>query len=160
MFCPRCATQNELEQGYCRHCGQELAGLRLGLDGSASKSLEKLNAAEDRINGGSATLFVFTLIALVIATIAFLLNEPTLIIVAFVNSLLGSLIGLPLLYVGKAKLKRATRLLSKAQTQTSNSVLKTQREDNFLTSELNANSRRLVSQDSVTEHTTLDLRKG
>ena len=63
MFCPGCGTQNELKQGYCRQCGQALSGLRLTLEGTAERSLEKLRGARELINAGGATLLIFSLLA-------------------------------------------------------------------------------------------------
>jgi hypothetical protein len=74
------------------------------------------------------------------------------------NLLLGSFVGLPLVYFGKAKLKRAIRLLSKSQTEPTLSVLdQAQRWDSLPAAGLNEESLNLATQDSVTEHTTLNL---
>jgi len=158
MFCPKCATQNELEQGYCRQCGQALSSVRLALEGSADQSLEKLKAGEKWITGGSATLVVFTLIALAITFVGVALNDPTFSYIAIINFLLGAFVGLPLVYVGKAKVKRGARLLSSSQTQSNQSALhQIPQPDNRLTTGLNSDLPRLPVQGSVTEHTTLHL---
>src|SRR5262249_41910369 len=134
MFCPRCSAQNELQQGYCRQCGQALSGVRLALEGSTDQSLKKLKASQEWINGGTATLVVFTLIGLAITALGFALQSPALTNIALLNLLLGLIIGLPLVYVGKVSLKRAARLLSKSQTESGHSVLEqTQRPDKLLT---------------------------
>ena len=54
MFCPRCATQNELAQNYCRHCGPLLSGARL----SRSSTFGRLLAdyASNPINLCSVTV--------------------------------------------------------------------------------------------------------
>ena len=158
MFCPSCGTQNELQQGYCRQCGQALSGVRLALEGSADQSLEKLKASLEWINGGSTTLVVFTLIGLAIAIIGFASNSPVFSNIAIINLLLGLAIGLPLILGGRAKLKRGARLLSKSQTESGQSTLgQTRRPDSLLTTGLNADLHRVPTQGSVTEHTTLDL---
>jgi hypothetical protein len=94
MFCPRCATKNESGQSHCRQCGLALAGAWLALDGRAGESLEKLNRAQELIKGGSTVLLIFTLIPLAIAAVGLLINQPALMMIAFVNQLLGSIIGI------------------------------------------------------------------
>jgi hypothetical protein len=158
MFWPRCATQNELERGFCRQCGQRLSGVRLALEGSAEQSLEKLQAGEKWISGGSATLVVFTLIALVVGILGAALNDPTFSYIALVNLLLGSFIGLPLVYFGKARLKQAKLLMSKLPDASPHLTLdQAQRSDNLLTTELRSDFARLPQPGSITEKTTLNL---
>src|SRR5215510_14810591 len=120
MFCPRCATENELEQGYCRKCGQPLSDVRLALEGAANESLERLKAGAKWMNGGIAALISFTLIAIQISALGFALGDPSLSGIAMINVLLGALIGFPLVFVGKASMKRATRLLSRTPHQIGN----------------------------------------
>ena len=156
MFCPRCAAQNESEQGYCRQCGQALSGVRLALEGSSRQSLEKLKAGEKWISGGSFTLVAFTLIAVAIAILGIAAHDLSFGYIALINLLLGSFIGLPLVYLGKAKLKHAARLLS---TSASALALDEKHQDTLLTTGLNADLSRLPVHGSVTEHTTLELRE-
>ena len=59
----------------------------------------------------------FTLIALLLAVLGIALGDPSLSSIAMINVLLGALIGFPLMFVGKARVKRASRLLSGAQHQ-------------------------------------------
>ena len=33
MFCPRCSSQNRLEQKFCRSCGLSLSSVRLAVEG-------------------------------------------------------------------------------------------------------------------------------
>lgn len=158
MFCPTCATQNEWDQGYCRRCGQTLTAVRLGLEGRADKSFEKLKSADELIRGGSATLVVFVALALFIFGLAIVINVPLLISVAFINLLLGSFIGLPLLFMGKAKLKSATRLLAKSPVEYRLALPDQKQElpmavnDNGLPKPGGGNS--------ITERTTLRLQQG
>jgi uncharacterized membrane protein YvbJ len=160
MFCPRCGTQNELKQGYCRQCGQALSSVRLAIEGNADQSLKKLKASQERINAGSAVLSVFTVIGLAIAALSFALHTPTLIGIALINLVLGLIIGLPLLYAGKFSLKRAVRLLSKSPNEKHQTVLDQAIEtDKLLTNGLSADLPSLQVPGSVTEHTTLNLQE-
>lgn len=160
MFCPKCGTQNELNKGFCRQCGQALSGVQVALEGSADQSLQQLKAGQKWIGGGSAIVAVFSLIGLVIAILGFALNDMVFSNIALINLFLGLVVGLPLIYVGKASLKRAGRLLSKSQTKPGQSSLgEAQGSDNLLTTGLKSDRYRLPVQGSVTEHTTLELRK-
>lgn len=104
-----------------------------------------------------ATLFY--LIALVIGVA---LHDLSFGYIASINLILGSFTGLPLVYVGKAKVKRAAVLLSKYQgeSHTHSALNKAQQSRRSLTTGLNPDLSQLPSRDSVTEHTTLDLRSG
>ena len=158
MFCPVCASQNELEQAYCRQCGQALSSVRLALEGNPEQSLEKLKAGEKWISGGSATLVAFSLIAVAIAVLGIAAHDLAFGYIAFLNLILGSCIGLPLVYFGKVRLKRAARLLSKSQSEATPATLgQTRQTDDLLTTRLEADARRLHAGNSVTEHTTFDL---
>lgn len=160
MFCPRCATENELEQGYCRQCGHSLSDVRLALEGRATESLGRLQSGAKWMNGGIATLITFTLIAILLAILGVALGDPSLSTIAMINVLLGALIGFPLVFVGKASVKRATRLLSRSQTQIGRAVVDPlQRPGDLLTTGLIAPAERVLTPGSVTEHTTLDLRE-
>ena len=59
-------------------------------------SLQRLNAAEKLIKGGATTLTSFMVIALIITILSVTLSEPSLSVIAMINALLGSAIGLPL----------------------------------------------------------------
>jgi hypothetical protein len=106
MFCPRCATENSLEQGYCRQCGQVLSDVRLALEGSSTEALEKLRAGAKWMNGGVATLISFTLIALFLALGGIALGDPTLTYIGMLNVFLGAFIGYPILFLGMTSVKR------------------------------------------------------
>jgi hypothetical protein len=156
MFCPRCGAQNELEQGYCRQCGQSLSDVRLALEGSAGQSLERLKASSKWIGIGGTTLIVQALIALSMTILGIVLVNPTLSYIAIVNLSIGLAVGLPLIYAGKSNLKRAARLLSKSQTESGHSVPEqTHRPNDLLTTDLN----KLPVPGSVTENTTFDLQR-
>jgi len=168
MFCPRCATENDREQGYCRQCGQRLLGVRLALEGSTDQSLEKLKAGEEWIKGGSAILVVFGAIALAIGLFGVAVAKLEFGYIALINILLGSFIGLPIVYFGKSKVKGAARLLMRSETETTPPLLdqaqphllnQSQPPNELLTSGLNKDLASLPPPASVTEHTTLDLKR-
>jgi|SRR5215510_2012174 len=160
VYCPRCATENELEQGFCRHCGQSLADLQLALEGRATEALDRLKAGAKWMNGGIATLISFTFIAILIAIAGVAVGNPSLSSIAMINVLLGALIGLPLVFIGKARVKRATRLLSGTQPQIghggSNAL---RRPSELLTTGLDKSAQSVRAPGSVTEHTTFDLQE-
>jgi hypothetical protein len=160
MFCPKCAAENDPEQAYCRQCGQRLSGVRLALEGRADQSLEKLKSGEKVISGGGAALAAFTLIAVAIALLGILVHDLSFGYIAFINLLLGALTGLPLVYLGKARLKRAAYLLVRPDADPTHARLDpTSPKNDLLTAELNAGLARPQLQGSVTEHTTLDLNR-
>jgi hypothetical protein len=157
MFCPRCGTQDKLEQVFCRQCGQSLSGVRLAVQGSPVKSLEALKAGEKLIHGGGNTITVFALAALAISIISVFLTGATYNISIIINLLLGLAIGIPLTLVGRAKLKRATQLLSQTQQESGPSLPDRTPESVEQLTDLEADLYSLPAQGSVTEHTTLDL---
>src|SRR5262249_22446108 len=111
MFCPRCATENA-EQSYCRQCGLALMDVQLAIHGTAMESLSKLKSGSHLMNGGIATLVVFNVIALIIIVLSLALNDLSLITIAMINAMLGALVGLPLVIIGKSRVTQGTRLLS------------------------------------------------
>ena len=158
MYCPTCGAQNDPKQDYCRQCGQSMSGVRLAVQGNAGQSLQKLKAGQKWVNAGAATLVAFTLIGLAIAIPGIASNNPALSNIAIINLLLGSLIGLPLIYVGKASVKRAARLLSKSEVQSLHSSAdQTAQSGRLLTTDLNSEPLKVSVPGSVTEHTTLNL---
>jgi hypothetical protein len=160
MFCPGCGSENDLRQGYCRQCGQALSSVRLALEGNAEQSLEKLKASEKWIQGGSTTLIVFTVIAVIISILSVILNAPAMAFSAIINLVLGLAIGLPLILAGKANLKRAVRLLSESQPEPVPSVLDERQQANgLLTNGVTNELRGSLDARSVTEHATLNLRE-
>ena len=40
MFCPQCAAENEIDQSFCRKCGQPLAAVRLALEGRVDEAMK------------------------------------------------------------------------------------------------------------------------
>lgn len=158
MFCPRCATQNDLAQNYCRQCGQPLSGVRLDLEGIRRRSLE-LKKGERLIRMGTATLIVFNLITLIVAltTLTTTGLTPSILSIIF-DLVLGLGIGVPLILVGKSRYRRATFLPGEIEPAHSLPD-RTRPLDQLTTAGLGTNLDRLPEQGSVTEHTTLNLKR-
>lgn len=160
MFCPRCGEQNELVQGFCRRCGQALAGVVLALEGRPEQSLEKLKAAAKWINAGSTTISIFTLVGIANVIFGLFADSAPFAYIAMVNVILGLAIGLPLIFAGRANLKRAARLLSKSDIISRQASLdRAQTTNNLLTTGADAELG-IPVRGSVTENTTLNLPGG
>jgi hypothetical protein len=114
MFCPKCAAPNDLEQSYCRKCGQALTGVRMALRGSPAESLEQLRAGERSISSGGITLAVFAVIAVAISVIGSVLAGVDFSLSVAINLAIGLAISLPLILSGRASLRRAMALISSA----------------------------------------------
>ena len=158
MFCPQCATENTWDISYCRVCGQALGDVRLAVEGIPTETLEKLKAGAKWTKGGLATLVVFALIAAIISLIGIAFGHPSLGMIAVINMLLGVLVGVPLVFAGSVSTKRATRLLSMSEAKDKNHTRKVKGSHAVLTTDLNPGPRQWI-QESVTENTTLNLRK-
>jgi zinc-ribbon domain len=65
MFCPKCGTENEGAQSYCRRCGQSLAAIRLSLEGRVDDAAAVLHKANKPLVLGLAALSIFCLITVV-----------------------------------------------------------------------------------------------
>jgi hypothetical protein len=152
MFCPRCASENESHLSYCRRCGQALTDVRLALEHKATEALEKLRDGRKFTNGGVATITAFILIAVLITILGIAIGDPSLSTIAVINVVLGAIIGVPLILVGQARVRRATRLLSESNTQPRDRALSDQRQAELPTGSA------LAAPGSVTENTTLDLK--
>jgi len=128
----------------------------LALNGNATESLQRLKAAEKWVNGGTATLVSFMVIALVITILGVAIGQPIFGFIAVINALLGALIGLPLVFVGKAGVKRARRLLSTHDNEFNRPAVGHAETNELPASRVEDNLGRL-SPGSVTEQTTLNL---
>lgn len=157
IFCPRCATENGVDQAFCPQCGQGLSGILWVLEGNVAESQKRLEAAEKLIKAGNSTLIAFISIAVTIAILGLAIGNSTLSTIAMINVLGGALIGFPLMLVGNAKLIKAKRLVSQADLNNRQAITGTSRKRLITsqTSELPTPA----SHGSITEHTTLNLSK-
>jgi len=155
MFCPKCAAENDPRQAYCRQCGLALADIGLAIQGAATESLTKLKSGSHLMNGGIATLASFMLIAVFIMLISITQGHPVLMAIAMLNALLGAIIGLPLVLIGKTRVTKAARLLSGEEPAR---AIDSHRNIQSLNGDSELGTNQLIAPGSVTEHTTLDLR--
>ena len=108
MFCPRCGTENSLEQKYCRRCGLQLTAARISLQGGVGEALARHKKGQLLLSSGVVTLVIFILGAL--ANI--FLNPGSWNYAVLINLLLGLLIAVPLMTAGLVRLQRAGRALN------------------------------------------------
>ena len=156
MFCPRCAAENELGQAYCRQCGLGLADAVLALNGAATESVTKLKSGSHVMNGGIAVLTSFMLIAVILTLLSITQGHPVLAAVAMLNAVLGALIGLPLVIVGKIRVTQASRLLSGEESA---HAIVERRDNQYINAGAGVDVDRLPPPGSVTDRTTLDLKR-
>jgi len=106
------------------------------------------------MNGGIATIAIFMIIAVLISLLGMTQGHPVLIAIAMLNALLGAVIGLPLIVVGKVRVRQALRLLS---GEVSARAIDSQQQIKSLNAGPDSASNRLSPSGSVTDRTTLDL---
>jgi hypothetical protein len=106
------------------------------------------------MNGGIATVTIFMIIAVLITQLSVTQGHPVLIAIAMLNALLGAVIGLPLILVGKARVRQASRLLS---GEVSARAIDSERQIKSLDAGPDSATNRLSPPGSVTDRTTLDL---
>src|SRR5262245_50245560 len=155
IFCPSCATENSVDQSYCRQCGLGLTGIQWVLDGTIVDAQKRLQSAEKWIRAGNSILIAFISIAVTIAILGIAIGNPSLSLIAMVNVLGGAVIAFPLSLLGNSRLTKAKRLLSEAGVNPRSAIKDTERKQlpGIPTSSLQPSPR----PGSVTEHTTLHL---
>lgn len=110
MYCPRCGTQNKLEQKFCRQCGLALPGVRLALEARLEDAAAQLKEGYDTLGAAVGTMGFFLLAVL----INFFLWEWGVI----VNLVLGLLITLRWFRRGFKQLEQAQKLLNAKELPT------------------------------------------
>ena|SRR5438128_324129 len=154
MFCPRCATENQPEQKYCRRCGQPLTGVQLALEGRVDEAVKTLRIGEKMPRRVKYVLLAIALLLLSATMIRALRTGAPLIFLltpAF-GLLLGLLIGLS---KHAFKLRRVKRLLN-AGVEFKGLTANVAASPDF-TITRNSSAPNQPVPVSVTENTTLDL---
>lgn len=158
MYCPRCNTQNESEQTYCRQCGLQLGGVRLALEGRAAEAASQYKKGGGALSAGALILTVCVLVALLNF---FWSSEPRNYGI-LINLLVGLLVATPIIVAGLVRVSRAERLLKDKVSGGSltgrpthgPASLNPASHQNHIPVESSS------SPNSVTEQTTLKLKRG
>src|ERR1041385_9031692 len=107
MFCPRCSTDNNLEQKYCRKCGLQLTAARMALQGTIDEALVKYKRGARLVSGGSLFLILSALVALVNV----FLNSMPWNYGVIINLVIGLTVTVPIISAGLMRLRSAQRAL-------------------------------------------------
>lgn len=147
MFCPKCGTENLLEQKFCRRCGHQLSAHRLALEGGVEDGLSNIKKSTKLLGSG-----IIILMLCIVNLLAIWIVGADKISIIF-HSILGLVVALPLILLGLARVSSAERILNpkdsagnKITSQPGNEALKPS----------DAVTDRSIAE-SVTEHTTLKL---
>jgi len=159
MLCPRCGTENSLEQSYCRQCGLGLSAVRLTIEGRADEALEKMKNARKTLLSGTG-ISAMQILILILGHMIGAIGGKFLVITPFDLIVLGILgiIGMPLIIKGVVEIERANNFLS-GKDKTSKSLWHLKRSTTALPAADRVNSldAGLHFRDSVTEQTTIHL---
>ena len=160
MFCPQCGTENDSHQGYCRHCGLSLSGARLALERRFDQALAELEAS--RLSLRRARTFVIAgLIWSVFSALFFFFGATStslgswILVICMLLSL-AAVFGVK----GFKRINLAYRHLS-AQDGPRGPLLEQSGREGAALSEkstIGVIDGGIEVSNSVTEHTTLDLR--
>jgi hypothetical protein len=105
MFCPRCATENKLEQRYCRQCGLTLPAVKLALEGDVDEAVGSLKKSKTALEWG----LIIVVLGLLNAGInAFFHAWQS----AIFSGAVGLLVGKMLILIAMLRIWRADKLLN------------------------------------------------
>lgn len=107
MFCPRCSTENNLEQKYCRQCGLKLTAARIALQGTVDEALARYKTGAMLLSGGALFLILSALVALS----NIFLNSIPWNYGVIINLLIGLIVTVPMISIGIVRMRRAQRAL-------------------------------------------------
>jgi Zn ribbon nucleic-acid-binding protein len=149
MFCPKCGTQNSIEQKYCRACGHQLAAHIAALEG-------RVDDVSTHLNKGSQ-LIAIGLIVVGIAKLNILLNFflGAGKFGVILNLLILLFIAVPLISLGLVRLSQARRTLTPKGKPDNKAIA----EAGITQLTAAADTDRSISIPSVTERTTLELKE-
>lgn len=160
MLCPRCGTENNLEQSYCRQCGLALSIVRLAVEEHADEAWEKMRNARKTLLSGTG-ISAMQILILILGHMIGAIGGKFLVITPFDLIVLGilSIIGMPLIVKGVVEIERANNLLSGKDKTGKSSLANLKRSTTALPSADTVNSldASLHFPDSVTEQTTVHL---
>lgn len=160
MLCPRCGTENNLEQSYCRQCGLALSTVRLTVEGHVGEAMEKMKKARSTLLSGTG-ISAMQILILILGHVIGAIDGKFLIITPVDLIVLGilSIIGMPLIIKGVLEIERANNLLSGKDKTGKLAFGPLKQSATPLPSGGTANSldARLQFPDSVTEQTTIHL---
>ena len=149
MFCPKCGTQNRVEQKYCRACGHQLTAHVAALEG-------RVDDANTYLNKGS----MFVAIGLIVVGVAklnilanFFLGGDKFGVI--LNLLILLLVAVPLITFGLIRINHAKRALAPKEKAGDKAITAA----NLDQLPAAADTDRSISISSVTEHTTLELKE-
>ena len=160
MLCPRCGTENSLEQSYCRQCGLTLSTVNLALEGRLDEAVAKIKNARNMLRNGTG-ITVMSILILILGHLIGASGGNVLILTPFDLIMLGmiSLIGVPLVIKGALGVERASNLLSGKGKRGRSTPGQSEQSSTALPPADTANSpgAELRFPESVTEHTTIHL---
>lgn len=105
MFCPRCGTENKLEQHYCRQCGLTLPAVKLALEGDVDEAVGSLKKSKTALEWG----LIIVVLGLLNAGInAFFHAWQS----AIFSGAVGLLVGKALILIAMLRIWRANKLLN------------------------------------------------
>lgn len=148
MFCPKCGTQNLIEQKYCRSCGHHLAAHTVALEARVDDASAYLRKGSLLVSSG---LIVVGVAKLNILASFFLGSDKFGVIL---NLLILLLIAVPLITFGLICIGQAKRALAPKQQDGDRAI--TSADLDQLPA---ADTDRSISIPSIVEHTTLELKE-
>ncbi|HEY7785735.1 MAG TPA: zinc ribbon domain-containing protein [Pyrinomonadaceae bacterium] len=109
MFCPKCGTENSLEQKYCRHCGQSLAGVRLALEGRVDRAISTL---QNEMKSTRHWIRIGMILFVLLAALATILSDGRIGLVNVASAALILIITLIFFLLLVLRSRRAAQLLN------------------------------------------------
>ena len=152
MFCPQCATENDKDKSYCRRCGQSLTAVRLALEGRVDEAI-KIVEGDKMLSGYRFRIGIAGLVIL-----AAILTILTGVQIGFKNiqsaALILILVMILFLHLSRQH-HRVARLLDAGEQSRTPNLPGPPLEQ----SQLREGAGNIVAPDSITEQSTLELKR-